>query len=299
MKHLSLTIKTTSEAADIVSLILMEEGSEGVSILDPKDIEFVKQNVYWDYMDDKLADSQDVLVSGFFDNVFDLNIIKKRLEELKNNSQINVGSLEIKSGYIDSTDYENEWKKYFDVIEYEKIAIVPNWLTYNGSKPAIYLANGKAFGTGNHESTSLCLTLMQELDFTDKSVLDIGCGSGILGLSAAKMGAKNVLLTDIDPLAVEEATNNALANCLTDKVEIKQQSFADGFVADILLANLTADLLISLRQNIDKLVLDNGYLIISGIINERAKEVKDSYSSFKEIKNLKKGEWQAFLFKKV
>ncbi|MCL2555529.1 MAG: 50S ribosomal protein L11 methyltransferase [Firmicutes bacterium] len=324
MKYLKLTITTTHEAADIVGLILIEEGSQGVSIVDPNDIRFVMERDGWDYIEKDLEEkakksnkkTAQVSVSGVFHKDYDIKVLNNLLVELRERSEIDVGLLEIKTEDIDSKDYENEWKKYYQIMEIGRIAIVPKWRDYEGELISIKLNPGKAFGTGDHETTQMCLELMQELKLKDKVIVDVGCGSGILGIAAAKLGAGVIHLIDIDPLAIEASKENMSLNDLSSEdhkilkitsevitglgtFENLVQKTPVKNTVDIIFANLTADILIAHAASFASVLKKNSKLIVSGIINSREIEVMKAFNNFKPLKKMKKGEWQAVLFERI
>lgn len=304
MEWLQVTVSTTGECSELVAMTLYDAGSEGVLIKDDADIrELIEKKLNWDYVDESLLRANDnkALVSGFFPVGFDTSGIHAALDELKKNSAFPTGSLEISVNGIDSADWENEWRKYYAPIEIGKVVIVPAWQSApdNGEIP-VFIEPGMAFGTGNHETTSTCVLLMQKLDFTDKIVLDMGCGSGILGITAAKLGAKEVTLSDIDPQAIEASDANIKLNKVEAKCKTVCGDLDTGSVkADIVIANITADVLIRLKEQLGDALKPGGYAVISGIINARVNEVMAAYSDgFELLDSVNRGEWNAMLLKK-
>ena len=324
MKYLKLTVSTTHECADIVGLILIEEGSQGSIILDPNDINDVMKNDGWDYIDRGLEKEAkkahkkcaEVFVSGVFHADYDIKVLENLLSELRERSEINVGTLKIAKEDVEPKDYENEWKKYYQIMEIGRIAVVPKWKDYEGELIPIRINPGKAFGTGDHETTAMCLELMQELKLKDKVIVDVGCGSGILGIAAAKLGGGVIHMLDIDPLAVEATKENMSLNDLvqedhkilkiTSEVGVGLGTFENLIqktpvknTVDMIFANLTADILIAHAQGFASVLKKNSKLIISGIINSREADVLKAFNNFKPIKKMKKGEWVAVLFERV
>ncbi|KAI4453664.1 s-adenosylmethionine synthetase [Holotrichia oblita] len=304
MKWIEVCIVTSSEFADIVSLTLIEHGSEGTVIKDSSDIkELMAGGVIWDYVDEPLLDSSDirVLVSGFFTVGIDIKEVTERLLELKENAEFETGAFEISIKDIESSDWENEWKKYYMPLEFSSFAIVPEWIKNHGikDKKIIMLNPGMAFGTGSHETTSMCLKLMDDINFDEKTVIDLGCGSGILGISAAVLGAKKVLLTDIDPYAIKCAGENTVLNNLVANTKILEANLLDSTIgekADILTANLTAPLLLLAKEGIKKHINEQAIVIISGILKDYNNEVMTSYKQDFDIAiSLTSGEWCAHL----
>lgn len=299
MNYLQVTVTTTTEGSDIVASLLMDEGSEGVSIIDHKDVEdLIKSDVIWDYIDDSLKiDDKKVFVSGFYDEGKNLSSLNQKLDLLKANAAVDVGSLETSVSVNRTEDYENVWKQFYTPIEIgEKLVVVPKWLKHSDNgRNAVYIDPGMAFGTGKHETTSMCLKLLDSTDLQDKTVADMGCGSGILGIAAMKLGAKSCMMNDIDPQAVKAAKENAELNgvdCTILLGDLKN----DGEQFDVIIANITADVLIRLSSVIESMAKKGTTVILSGIINERADDVVKAYGKFLLNDRIKDGEWQALRY---
>lgn len=302
MQYLQVSVCTNTLASDMVSAILIGAGSEGVSIKDPSDFnELYKGGIIWDYVDESLlTDDKRVFVSGFFALESDLSEIYEELDLLKRNCEFDVGSLEVSVKTIKSEDWENVWKQYYQPINLGKVVVVPKWINRkDDGLIEVKIDPGMAFGTGSHETTSMCIRLLSGVDLSSKEVCDLGCGSGILGVTAVKLGAKNCVMSDIDEQAVKAACDNAKLNGVTDKVNIICGDLAsDGKKFDVVIANIAADVLIRLSSLINELLNEKGIVILSGVINSRADEVMAAYSHLKLKTRLKDGEWQAFAFEK-
>ena len=305
MEWLQISVSTTSECAELVSMIMYDAGSEGVLVMDDADVkELVEKKLNWDYVDEKLMRSftGKAVVSGFFSVDFSAAEIERGLASLKENSVFPVGSLEASSVKIDSADWENEWRKYYNPINLGKVVVVPAWQKApDGAAYPVYIEPGMAFGTGNHETTSMCIELMQDLELKDKTVLDMGCGSGILGIAAAVLGAGAVVLSDIDPQAAEASAYNAELNKVSDQCKIILGDLnTDSCKADLVIANITADVLLRLRDQMNDLLKPDGAVIISGIINSRGGEIESAYRKLFRIESkLCRGEWQAMLLRRI
>ena len=303
MEWLQISVSTTSECAELVSMIMYDAGSEGVLVMDDADVkELVEKKLNWDYVDEKLMRSLTgkAVVSGFFSVDFSAAEIERGLASLKENSVFPVGSLEVSSVKIDSADWENEWRKYYNPINLGKVVVVPAWQKApDGAAYPVYIEPGMAFGTGNHETTSMCIELMQDLELKDKTVLDMGCGSGILGIAAAVLGAGAVVLSDIDPQAAEASAYNAELNKVSDKCKIILGDLnTDSCKADLVIANITADVLLRLRDQMNDLLKPDGAVIISGIINSRGGEIDGAYRGlFGIASKLWRGAWQALVLR--
>ena len=301
MKYKQITVSTTTAGSDLVAMVLYDSGSDGVSIYDSKDIlELIKSDIIWDYIEPAVLEQSPIVkVKGFydvenFDSIY-VNVLDG-LEELKKNSPFELGSLEVEVCDLDDADWVNEWKKYYKPIHIGKIVIVPKWIKYTPEmdERVVLIDPGMAFGTGSHESTRLCLELFGELDCVGKNVLDIGAGSGILGISASICGAESVYLSDIAPLAVkachENAELNNIKNAIITQADLLENATVKG---DIVFANITADILIALSGNIGNVLKKDGYIILSGIIHKRYDDVLNAYLDKGYIldKSVVLGEW--------
>lgn len=300
MKYKTITVFTNHNDADLISSAMFDAGAGGVSILDKQDfLDLVKSDVIWDYVDESVLEQSEVVkVSTMYelgDKDFEANL-EANLEELKKNG-VQFG--EILKGEIDAADYENEWKKYYNPIKTKNITIVPTWIEYNPEKDEkiMRLDPGMAFGTGSHATTRMCLELM---DVEGKDVIDVGCGSGILGIAAKICGAKSVYMCDIDAQAVEFATKNAELNNVvatiekTDLLEGEQQ-------ADFIFANITADILMRFSKSIGKHLRENGTIVLSGIIDTRLDEVIQCYQSagYQIVERMAIDDWRALKLKRA
>ena len=200
---------------------------------------------------------------------------------------------EISSRLIDEADWANEWKKYYNPIVTHSVTVVPTWIDYPAAEDetVLRLDPGMAFGTGEHATTRMCLEMA---DARGKSVIDVGCGSGILGIAAALTGAKCVYMCDIDPQAVEAARANAALNgvdCTIERADLIEGKER----ADLILANLTADILSRLAPSVGEHLNEGGEIVASGIIAERLDEVKGVFAAhgFRVIEERADGDWRA------
>lgn len=310
MKYYEVTIKTTHECADIVADVLFSVGCSGVSIKDKNDIlELYSSDIIWDYIDEDLLLVKDetVYVSAIIGEENRIEVLQSmgnQLSALKTNCEFPTGSLELTYRQIDDEDWRNEWKKYYKPIKTSSVTVVPNWIKY---KPAenekiLWLNPGMAFGTGEHETTNMCLSFLGEVDVCGKTVIDVGTGSGILGIASILCGAKNAYMCDIDGVAIESARENALLNNVTDKAEIEVADLLqkNEKKADLIFANITADILIRLSKAIVPFLNDGGIIILSGIIHTRLDDVKNAFlaQNLEFCSHKVIGEWNALMFKK-
>lgn len=300
MKYKTITVFTNHNDADLISSAMFDAGAGGVSILDKQDfLDLVKSDVIWDYVDESVLEQSEVVkVSTMYelgDKDFEANL-EANLEELKKNG-VQFG--EILKGEIDAADYENEWKKYYNPIKTKNITIVPTWIEYNPEKDEkiMRLDPGMAFGTGSHATTRMCLELM---DVEGKDVIDVGCGSGILGIAAKICGAKSVYMCDIDAQAVEFATQNAKLNNVVATIE-KADLLEGEQQADFIFANITADILMRFSKSIGKHLRENGTIVLSGIIDTRLDEVIQCYQSagYQIVERMAIDDWRALKLKRA
>ena len=212
---------------------------------------------------------------------------------------------EIKCELVDDADWNENWKKYFKAFEIgEKLAICPSWEEYQNTdnRTVISLDPGAAFGTGSHATTSLCLEVLERKVTNDTTVLDIGTGSGILAIAADLLGAKSGIGVDIDAQSVKTAIANAQINGVSEKTEFLVGDLADKISGkyDIVCANIVADVVMRLFDNVADFMNDDSILIVSGIIDMRAAEVEKSAveHGFKITESLTREEWHAYVLTK-
>ena len=222
-----------------------------------------------------------------------------RLAILKRNSEIDVGSLETITSEIDPDEWKKTWKERFKPIKIDKITVVPGWIKYHAEGNTVKIGTDSAFGTGEHETTSMCVELLCETVQKGDTVLDVGCGSGILGISAERLGAGKVIMTDLDESAVEAAKKNVKINGAKNCEVYLKDLLSDNTVkGNIIVANIMAEILIAFSKDIGKNLLPDGKIILSGILNDRADKVIAAYNraGFSLVKSKSKGEWTALLF---
>lgn len=311
MKFLEYTVHTTSDGSELVADIMWRYTNYGVAISDIADVIALQQNkaMYWDYIDeDVLKERGDVLVKAFIpldETESVLPRIRADLEELQANSAgvICLGTLETSRREVEGDDWVEIWKKHFRPISLGCVVVCPEWIDYR-EKPGeavIKLDSNMAFGTGEHETTAMCVKLLQEYLTPDSVCIDVGCGSGILGISAVKLGAKFAYLTDIDYVAVESAKHNALINGVEDRIAVAHANLLDdsNIKGDIMLANITAEILVGLAPSIPKNLKKGGALILSGIIGSRLDMVTEAFAAQNLTleKKVEEGEWIALAFR--
>ncbi len=313
MKYTELTVHTTTEASEIIADIMWNYTDFGVTICDKQDIIALQQNKetqYWDYMDDELtSDKQtDVLVKCYVADDVATGVIRSILSDIQTAKELSCGAfsfgtLEDTKRSVDGDDWIDVWKKHFRPIHLGRIVVVPEWIEYEkqAGEEVVLLDSNMAFGTGEHETTSSCVELMQEYITPDSICIDVGCGSGILGISAIKLGAKKAYLTDIDEIAVISSKHNAELNGVADRTIVAHSNLLDDtdIVGDVMMANITGEILTMLAPSIPKNLKKDGVLILSGIIESRLQMVKTAYENvgMEVVREVRKGEWFALVLK--
>ena len=314
MNYHQITVHTVTEAVEAISYAFMELGAGGVEIFDPKDIlNQEKDPTSWDYIDEDLLkdlNRDEVLMRCYFSEALlpDRKALEELLLKLQNSLREIAQYLPIGSGTIETKlmaeeEWANAWKKYYKPFRLGRhILIVPSWMEEE-EQPGdirIDLDPGMAFGTGTHETTSMCITMLEYQVQPGQTVLDIGCGSGILGIVAAKLGAGRVICSDLDPNAVQVAQENAAANRVDGRLQVYQGDLTEipayeNVRADVIVANIIADVIIDLAPRAGKLLKDNGCFIASGIIRERRADVeaalKEAGYCIEEVRE--QGSWAA------
>lgn len=308
MKWYKIEIKTETEAVDVLTYLLEENGIEGAVIEDPNDLMFQESfKGDWDYSEEtaRQFDHEDVLVRVFVEESLGVTktveMIKGFLSNIKSNG-LNTGTGEITYEVVDDVVWKDKWKEYFKPFKMgTNLVIKPSWEEYEakGDDIIIEMDPGSAFGSGTHETTSLCVDLLEAVVKNDDVVYDIGCGTGILGISAALLGAKHVIGVDIAEDAVIATKENIIKNKLEDKMTVQLGSLTEGLnnKVDIVVANIMADIIISMNESIGQFIKPNGYYITSGIITGRDEDVIKSLEDnhFEIIEHRIKGEWHGIL----
>lgn len=305
-----ISVSTTTLAVEIISNIFIESGSKGVMIEDPSDFHLQGQDpLAWDYMEKEVFDfgHEDVRVIGYFSSEEDINEkiseIEKRLDYVKS-LDLDTGTLEIYKREVKQENWENEWKKYFNVQKVSNsIVIKPSWEEYTAKEgeKIIDIDPGMAFGTGTHETTRMCINAIEKYMNKGDSLIDIGCGSGILSIAAAHLGAEKVIAVDLDKLAVKVSKENVDLNGFSNTIDVRYGDLTDVIdeKADVIVANIIADIIAKLSENIADFMKDGGYFISSGIINDKKDFVisKLKENNFDIIEENNDGEWNCIVSK--
>ena len=316
MKFIEWTVHTTTAGSDLVADVLWDHTNYGVTVCDINDVIALQSDkrTFWDYMDDDLAEQAksagDVLVKCYLPvDIADAEIAKinAELSALRERGAgfIDFGTFETGRREIEGDDWIDVWKKHFRPLHIgQRIVICPEWIAYR-PKPeevVVSLDSNMAFGTGEHETTSMCLELLQKYLHPGDTVVDVGCGSGILGIAAVKLGARFAYLTDIDYVAVRSAEHNAALNGVAEQVKVALSDLLEGadICGEIMTANITADILCRLADSIPKNLKEGGTLILSGIIEPKLAQVIAAYEAqgLTLLEQRRQGEWFALAFRK-
>ena len=303
-----ITVTTTHEGAELVSDIFWNYSDLGVVILDAQDaLDLLRSGKNWDYADsDVFSGDKTVFVKAYFpeEDVDDQTLVEREIAALKNRAVIKVGTLETVKRIVDGDLWREKWKEHFKPIKIDRVVVVPEWIDYKkkAGEVKVLLDSNMAFGTGEHETTSMCVEYLSEEVKSGMTVLDVGCGSGILGIAASKLGAKKVIFTDIDECAIKATEHNLILNGVKNgEVYLKNLLDDENIKGDLITANIVADVLVAFSDKVGNNLTGGGRIILSGILSEYALKVKDAYLNhgFKFISEKKKGEWTAMLMEKI
>ena len=309
MKWNRFTVKTKTEAEDIVISTLAEVGIEGVEIQDKQPLtEEDKAQMFVDIMPEGPAGDGVAYLNFYLEEDADkeaiLKDVREALDDLKN--FMDIGEATIEESQTEDKDWINNWKQYFHQFYVDDILIVPSWEEVKAEdkdKMILHIDPGTAFGTGMHETTQLVIRQLKKYVTPDTEMLDVGTGSGILGIVALKLGAKHVLGTDLDPCAVPAVAENKEANQIVDETfdmvigniiddkAIQDQAGYEKY--DIVTANILADVLIPLTPVIVNQMKKGAYYITSGILDVKEEVVVEAVKAagLTVVEVTHQGEW--------
>jgi len=305
VEWLEIAVRTPAEGVELISGILIEMGTGGVVIEDPALIlQYAREAHPDEWAIPEAALKGRPLVKGYLPCD---EVLLNRVEELK----ININQLglepkpEINTGVVAEEDWANAWKKYYKTVRIgERLVIKPSWEDYTplAGDLVIEMDPGMAFGCGTHATTALCLKLLEKYIRPGITVYDIGTGSGILAVAAAKLGAGQVLAVDIDPVACRAALENAERNKMRTLVSVRQGNLMELLDngADLVVANIIADVIAGFAPDAAKALSPGGIFIASGIICDKAEMVRGAVEAagLSVCEQLEEGLWVALVMKK-
>ena len=309
MKWNQFRLTTTAEAEDIVSSMLMDLGIQGVQIEDRIPLtEEDKEQMFVDILPDIPEDDGKAYLTFYLEEEEDkgsiLMRVRNELEEMR--SYLNVGECTIEESQTEDVDWVNNWKQYFHQFYIDDILVIPSWEKVEAKdedKLVIHIDPGTAFGTGMHETTQLCIRQLKKYVTEGAQILDVGCGSGILGMLALKFGAAYSVGTDLDPCAIDATHENMEANGISKEqyevmigniIDDKAVQDAAGYERyDIVVANILADVLVPLTPVIVRQMKPGGIYITSGIIDDKEAVVTEALEAagLEVLEVNRQGEW--------
>ena len=303
MNWIEITISTNTEGAEIVSEALLRQGAAGTQIIDRADVpDPAKPTGYWELIDPQMIEEmpEEVQVKAWFESVEALRGLENILKALPDMAGFDLGALTVRSQGVQEQDWSECWKQYYKPFRAgERLVIKPSWENWD-AQPGdliIELDPGMAFGTGTHETTAMCVEMIEK-HYHGGKVLDVGTGSGILAIAAARLGATEVLGVDIDPMAVRVAKENIEKNGLTDVIEVREGDLVaglDGVKCDFAVANILADVIALLAGPLRRHLTPGAQFVCSGILREREDDVKRvlTENGYRLFDRLQKGDWVA------
>lgn len=309
MKWIEVKIETSNEAADAVSYFAYALGANGVQLSYAQDFEILERDADGiTPSDSSFYNDGELVVTAYFPYTPEFEAVKARLHEKINcaSEYLDFGNIIITSQIVDDCNWAEEWKKHYKQFNITPtIKIKPSWETVQHQDTdctmVIEMDPGMAFGTGTHETTAMCALFIEKYMRQGFELIDIGCGSGILSIIGAKLGASEIYAVDIDEVAIKVAKDNMERNNIKQNVNYITGTL-DNLIdvkADIIVANIIASVIIELSSNLKYYLKSGGIFIASGIIKDRAAEVIDIFrkNNFVDIDRNHMGEWVAIVFK--
>ena len=302
-----LTIEVDRESEEATANILIESGCQGVAIDDSAD--YLGQVDQYGELFPEVEQSERVKITGYYPDSVDIEAVaakaNERLAEL-DDFGLETGDIQLTRQELAEEDWADNWKKYFEPARItHDLTIVPSWTEYEATagEKIIKLDPGMAFGTGTHPTTKMSLFALEQVLRGGETVLDVGTGSGVLSIASSLLGAKKIYAYDLDEIAVRVAQENIELNANMENIQVATGDLLRGvdIKANVIVANILADILVNLTDDAYRLLKNEGYLIMSGIISEKWNMIRESVEAagfFLET-HMIQGEWHACVFKKT
>jgi ribosomal protein L11 methyltransferase len=311
MKWSEISIHTTNEAVEPIANILYEAGASGIVIEDSFDLNKDHPDQYGELYELNPDDfpEEGVIVKAYLPVNSFLGETVEQIKSSINNLllfNIDIGLNKVTISEVHEEEWSTAWKKYYHPVKISsKFTIVPTWEEYepvSSDELMIELDPGMAFGTGTHPTTVMSIQALEQTVKKDDIVYDVGTGSGVLSIASAMLGAKHVLALDLDEIAVKSAELNIKINHIQDRITVKQNNLLDGITepADVIVANLLAEIIVRFTDDAFRLVKDGGYFITSGIINQKRQEVEEQIikAGFEIVETIMMEDWVTIVAKK-
>ncbi|WP_086350363.1 50S ribosomal protein L11 methyltransferase [Candidatus Enterococcus clewellii] len=311
MKWTEVKVETASEAVEAISNIMMEAGASGVAIEDALDVENFESDLYGEILDKEQFThiKEGALVMAYFPETTFLPeilpFIKENISRLPEFG-LSIGKNELTVSEVAENDWATAWKKYYHPVRVTRyLTIVPSWEKYepaDDKESIITLDPGMAFGTGTHPTTRLTLQAMETVLRGGETLLDVGTGSGVLSIAGKYLGAGTIHAFDLDEVAVTAAKENMAMNPVAADVQVSANNLLTGIEqpADVIVANILADIIVLMIEDAYRLLKENGTFIVSGIIHEKKDMVlaKMTETGFLVDQIFQQGDWYAIILKK-
>ncbi|MGT2715743.1 50S ribosomal protein L11 methyltransferase [Streptococcus respiraculi] len=301
-----LRVELEREGEEIVSNLLIELGAQGVAIEDTADY-LDKEDLFGEIVPEKEQSDRITIVAYYPENLAIEDIKERLLERLKEVSDfLDPNTVRLEEQSLEEEDWADNWKKYYEPARItHDLTIVPSWTDYEATvgEKVIRLDPGMAFGTGTHPTTKMSLFALEQVLRGGERVLDVGTGSGVLSIASSLLGAGEIYAYDLDEVAVRVAQENIDLNAHTDNITVQTGDLLRGveLEANVIVANILADILVYLTDDAYRLLKDEGYLIMSGIIADKLDMVLEAAyrAGFFLETQMTQGEWNALVLKKT
>lgn len=309
MKWCEISIQTSHEAVELIAEIFRDLGASGVIIEDPELVNDYITSGKWDYTDIPIAKETEVVVekaylpvNGELDGR--IQTLQQEIKALESRG-VNTAPAVLTTAELQDEDWSDTWKQYFHTEKPgERVVIKPTWEEYapQGDEVVIELDPGAAFGTGTHATTSMCIRQLEKLVKPGMTVFDVGTGSGILSIISAKLGAKNIQAVDYDDSVLKIVEENLEQNNVQDIISVAQSDLMQNVhgKAELVIANIIADIIIRLFDQLDEHLEQGGTLLTSGIIEDRIEDVLAAAEAhgYGVVERLENKDWACITFKR-